>query len=95
MQDWAIHLLLQMKKFKVTQLGPKFACSELPYARKKKKEGGKKGKREEGKKKKAVRMTGAGLVVFRFKSPPQAENYFALKKKPDLPTPSLLRFPVH
>ena len=48
----------------------------------KKEEG--KGEREEGEK--AVNMTGVGLVVFRFKSPPQAEKYFALKKKPDLPT---------
>ena len=48
MQDWAVHLLLQMKIFKATQSGPKFARSELPYARRKK-EDGKEGKREEGK----------------------------------------------
>jgi len=68
--------------------------------KKRRREGGKKGRREEGKKgrekgkkggrkgrrEKAVYMTGVGLVVFRFKSPPQAEKYFALKKKPDLRT---------
>jgi len=78
-----------MKIFKVTQLGPKFACSELPYARRKKKEGkkgrreGRKGRREgrKGRREKAVCMTCVGLVVFRFKSPPQAEKYFALKKE--------------